>query len=167
MALTCGRRIFVLAKNSLLSHPAYLRLPGAVYSGRASCSTGGGQDGPHTPEDVMSFDAEKLEELLKDDIPVDMSNPYQKEKVQCLLCKYDVKLDYKNVRLLSQFVSPYTGKMYGRNITRLCRKRQEELKSTIAKSKKAGYMAVMLKSVEFLKDPKLFDPNNPIRPHNF
>lgn len=30
-----------------------------------------------------------------------------------------------------------------------------------------GFMTVMLKSVEFLKDPKLFDPNNPIKPHNY
>lgn len=167
MALTCSRRIFSSVKNYAFFHPAYLRPPGIVYTGQASCSTSGGQDGSDDPQEIETFDAEKLEQLLKADMPVDIANPYERVKVQCLLCKYNVQLDYKNARLLSQFISPYTGKLYGRNVTRLCRQQQERLEMTVERSRRAGYLAVMLKSVEFLKDPKLFDPNNPIRPHNY
>ncbi|KAK8754111.1 hypothetical protein OTU49_010951 [Cherax quadricarinatus] len=99
--------------------------------------------------------------------PIEMPNPYEREKVCCILCKYNINLNFKNVRLLSQFVSPYTGKLYGRNITRLCRRQQEELEQQIRKSIAAGYMAAKMKSLDFLKDPKLFDPSNPVRPHNY
>lgn len=70
--------------------------------------------------------------------PVAMQNPYEREQVQCLLCKYQVPIDYKNVRLLSQFVSPYTGRVYGRNITRLCKKQQDVVENAIRKSQDAG-----------------------------
>ena len=46
-----------------------------------------------------------------------MRNPYEKEQRQCILCKYEIEVNYKNPRLLSQFVSPFTGKLYDRNIT--------------------------------------------------
>ena len=46
-----------------------------------------------------------------------MRNPYEKEQRQCILCKYKIEVNYKNPRLLSQFVSPFTGKLYDRNIT--------------------------------------------------
>ncbi|XP_050718092.1 28S ribosomal protein S18c, mitochondrial-like [Eriocheir sinensis] len=163
MALN-SRRIFSTIKSFA---PAYLRPSSVTYTGHASCSTSGGQDGSQPPKETVTFDPSKVEELIQNDMPVDIPNPYQKEKIQCVLCKYDVRLDYKNPRLLSQFVSPYTGRIYGRNITRLCRKRQEQMEAVVHKSRSAGYMPTMLKSVEFLKDPKLFDPNNPIRPHNF
>ncbi|KAG0721354.1 28S ribosomal protein S18c, mitochondrial [Chionoecetes opilio] len=148
-----------------MDHCGQRRTRGRGDNGRAPCSTGGGQDGSHAPP--VTFDPEKLEQLLKDDMPIDIPNPYEREKVQCLLCKYNIRLDYKNSRFLSQFLSPYTGKLYGRNITRLCKKKQKELELTVEHSRGAGYLAIMLKNVEFLKDPKLFDPNQPIRPHNF
>ncbi|XP_042880857.1 28S ribosomal protein S18c, mitochondrial-like [Penaeus japonicus] len=118
-----------------------------------------------------AFDASEVEEILTRqttmDMPVEMPNPYEREKLQCILCNYKVHLDYKNVRLLSQFVSPFTGQIYGRHITRLCRRQQSILEREIQKSRDSGLMPVMLKSVEFLKDPKLFDPNNPVRPHEY
>nr|XP_027220597.1 28S ribosomal protein S18c, mitochondrial-like [Penaeus vannamei] len=117
------------------------------------------------------FNASEVEQLLirqsKMDMPVEMPNPYEREKLQCILCNYNVHLDYKNVRLLSQFVSPFTGQIYGRHITRLCRRQQSILEREIEKSRDAGFMPVMIKSVDFLKDPKLFDPNNPVRPHKY
>lgn len=67
-----------------------------------------------------------------------MQNPYEQEQVKCLLCKYQVPVDYKNVRLLSQFVSPFTGRMYGRNITRLCKKQHDIMENAIRKSQDAG-----------------------------
>nr|CAG4643672.1 EOG090X0N7H [Ilyocryptus agilis] len=102
------------------------------------------------------------------DMPLsDMANPYQKEKRCCILCKYNVKADYKNPRLLSQFVSPFTGKIYERNVTGLCKRQQAIVENEISKSRQAGYMAYMLKKVEYTKDPKLYDPNRPFRPHRF
>lgn len=47
----------------------------------------------------------------KDDMPKRMTNgdPYKKDSFQCIFCKHNIPIDYKNVQLLSQFVSPYTG----------------------------------------------------------
>nr|CAG4650686.1 EOG090X0N7H [Sida crystallina] len=102
------------------------------------------------------------------DLPAeDMTNPYEKEKRQCILCKYNITVDYKNPRLLSQFVSSFTGKLYDRNITGLCKKQHEALTTEITKSQTAGYMPVMIKKVQYFKDPKICDPNRPVRPHRF
>ncbi|KAL7648108.1 UNVERIFIED_CONTAM: hypothetical protein RMT77_000009 [Armadillidium vulgare] len=107
-------------------------------------------------------------EFSKNDMPIDgMVNPYTRKKSVCVLCKYGIKLNYKNPKLLSQFVSPYTGQLYGSHITRLCKEQQKRVKEEIQKSIRAGFMPSMLKSVEFLKDPMLFDPNNPVRPHKY
>lgn len=46
----------------------------------------------------------------QDDMPKKLdSDPFKKESHQCVFCKHNIPLDYKNVQLLSQFVSPYTG----------------------------------------------------------
>ncbi|CAL4066097.1 unnamed protein product, partial [Meganyctiphanes norvegica] len=100
-------------------------------------------------------------------MPVEMPDPYEKPNIECILCKYEVVPDYKNPKLLSQFISPFTGCVYGRHITRLCSEKQTQVELEINKSRAAGYMAIMNKDVEFLKDPKLFDPNNPIRNHKY
>ncbi|XP_063232402.1 small ribosomal subunit protein bS18m [Bacillus rossius redtenbacheri] len=111
---------------------------------------------------------DKLIEARKKDMPVsDMENPFTKEKVQCVLCRLRITPDYKNAKLLSQFVSPYTGRVYGRHVTGLCLQQQKTVEEEIVKSQNAGYMAYYLKQVEFLHDPHLFDPEKPIRPHRF
>ena len=46
-----------------------------------------------------------------------MTNPYKSEKRLCVLCRHKIEVDYKNPRLLSQFLSSFTGKVYERNIT--------------------------------------------------
>lgn len=96
-----------------------------------------------------------------------MPNPFQKEKIQCILCKHSIEPDYKNVKLLSQFQSPYTGRIYGRHITGLCKAKQEKVESEITKAQGCGLMGYYHKNVQFLKDPKLFDPERPLRPHKF
>ncbi|KAL1490230.1 hypothetical protein ABEB36_012959 [Hypothenemus hampei] len=102
------------------------------------------------------------------DNPVfDMENPFEKEEEKCILCKHEIQVDYKNVKLLSQFQSPYTGRIYGRHITRLCKQQQELVEKEIVKAQNAGLMATYLKEAVYLEDPKLFDPENPIRPHRF
>lgn len=75
--------------------------------------------------------------------------------------------NYKNVRLLSQFQSPHTGRIYGRHITGLCKSKQEQVEKEIMKAQVAGFMPYYLKSPEFLADPKLFDPERPLRPHKY
>ncbi|KAK6024681.1 putative ribosomal protein S18, partial [Ostertagia ostertagi] len=102
------------------------------------------------------------------DAPVEIANnPYQKEERKCLLCRTGIELDYKNARLLQQFVSTFSGRVYDRHITGLCDHQQEKLVRTIALSRKAGYMPIFVKDPKYTRDPKLFDPLRPIRPHSF
>ncbi|XP_053107524.1 28S ribosomal protein S18c, mitochondrial isoform X2 [Hemicordylus capensis] len=99
-------------------------LAGTGKSGHASCA-------------VISWRREyslKQEQVsAKADMPVPMENPYKEPPRKCILCGMTV--DYKNVQLLSQFVSPYTGHIFGRHIT--------------------GFMAVTYKDPTFLSDPKI------------
>uniref|UniRef100_A0A183A1P7 RT18C protein n=1 Tax=Echinostoma caproni TaxID=27848 RepID=A0A183A1P7_9TREM len=71
-------------------------------------------------------------------LPVMMEDPYKKTKKRCFLCKHNIELDYKNVRLLSQFVSPYTGRIYGRHITGLCIPMQKRISTLITRSRQFG-----------------------------
>ncbi|KAF2367076.1 Ribosomal protein S18 [Trinorchestia longiramus] len=89
-----------------------------------------------------TFDAKNVENMImkasKKDAPIDMTNPYEKTKVQCLLCKYKLDLDYKNVKLLSQFVSSFTGNVYEKHITGLCQEQQDRLVTAIIRSRNSG-----------------------------
>ncbi|KHN84451.1 28S ribosomal protein S18c, mitochondrial [Toxocara canis] len=103
-----------------------------------------------------------------DDNPVQLgSNPYEKEKRKCILCAHRIELDYKNARLLQQFVSSFSGRVYDRHITGLCEHQQKKVVAMIALSRRAGYMPILVKDPKYLRDPKLFDPLKPIRPHSF
>ncbi|CAL1679454.1 unnamed protein product [Lasius platythorax] len=104
---------------------------------------------------------------VEDDLPIKIRNPFVKEKHQCILCRLNIEPDYKNVRLLSQFQSQYTGRIYGRHITGLCQHKQKRLEEEITKAQSAGLMGYWTKEVKYVKDPQLFDPNNPFRPHKF
>jgi small subunit ribosomal protein S18 len=106
-------------------------------------------------------------ERTKDDPIPEMKNPFEKEKVKCILCSMDITPNYKNLRLLSQFVSSYTGKVYGRHITGLCKAKQGEVEREIMKARGVGMMPYLMKNVKFLKDPALYDPEKPLRPHRF
>lgn len=96
-----------------------------------------------------------------------MENPFEKERKQCVLCKYNIHVDYKNIRLLSQFQSPYTGRIYSRYITRLCKKQQELVEKEIIKAQNAALMSTYFKKPNFLKDPVLFDIDKTLRPHRY
>lgn len=104
---------------------------------------------------------------INDEPDFDVDNPFEREHPKCILCKFDVNIDYKNVKLLSQFQSPYTGRVYGRHVTGLCKQQQEIVEAEILKAQSAGLMATYLKEPCYLEDPKLFDSENPIRPHRF
>ncbi|XP_026482063.1 28S ribosomal protein S18c, mitochondrial-like [Ctenocephalides felis] len=105
--------------------------------------------------------------VTSSDEPVDIPNPFQKEKQQCILCKYNIQPDYKNVKLLSQFQSPYTGRLYGRHITGLCSNKQKQVEQEIVKAQVAGFMPYYNKDPDFLHEPKLFDPERPLKPHSY
>ncbi|CAH8601028.1 unnamed protein product, partial [Schistosoma rodhaini] len=73
-----------------------------------------------------------------DDKPVDIPDPYRKTRKKCFICEKNIPLDYKNVRLLSQFVSPYTGRIYGRHITGMCIPMQKRISKLIIRSRQFG-----------------------------
>ncbi|KAL4690251.1 hypothetical protein H8958_019495 [Nasalis larvatus] len=64
-------------------------------------------------------------------------------------------VNYKNAQLLSQFVSPFTGCIYGRHITGLCGKKQKEITKAIKRAQIMGFMPVTYKDPAYLKDPKV------------
>lgn len=97
----------------------------------------------------------------------DMENPYKREKQQCILCKYGIELNYKNPRLLSQFTSSFTGKVYDKHITGLCDRQQKVLREQVRLAQRCGYMPIQHKHVKYMKDPQLFDPFRPTRPHPY
>ncbi|KAK2586177.1 hypothetical protein KPH14_001443 [Odynerus spinipes] len=105
--------------------------------------------------------------LIDKDTPNITINPYTKEKQKCILCKLKIEPDYKNVRLLSQFQSRYTGRIYGKHITGLCKYQQMRVESEILKAQNAGLMGYFTKDPKYVNDPPLFDPSRPVKPHNY
>lgn len=73
----------------------------------------------------------------------------------------------QNTRLLSQFISSYTGQIYERHITGLCAKQHEILKKEIQKAKSCHFIPLIHKNVKFVKDPQLYDPFKPERPNPY
>ncbi|THD18456.1 Mitochondrial ribosomal protein S18C [Fasciola hepatica] len=82
------------------------------------------------------------------DEPVFMDDPYRKAKKRCFLCEHNIDLDYK-------FVSPYTGRIYGRHITGLCIPMQKRISKLITRSRQFGFMPFESKETVFLKDPRI------------
>ncbi|XP_059905686.1 28S ribosomal protein S18c, mitochondrial [Gadus macrocephalus] len=89
----------------------------------------------------------------KDDMPIQMENPFKEPQKGCILCNTTV--DYKNIQLLSQFISPHTGRIYGRHLTGLCGKKQKQVSKAIKKSHAMGFMSVTHKHPQFMKDPNI------------
>nr|XP_061800618.1 small ribosomal subunit protein bS18m-like [Nerophis lumbriciformis] len=84
---------------------------------------------------------------------VNIDNPYEEPRKGCVLC--DVTVDFKNVQLLSQFISPHTGRIYGRHLTGLCGRKQKEISKAIKKAHSMGFMSVTHKHPEFMRDPNI------------
>uniref|UniRef100_A0A3P9HE67 Small ribosomal subunit protein bS18m n=1 Tax=Oryzias latipes TaxID=8090 RepID=A0A3P9HE67_ORYLA len=88
-----------------------------------------------------------------DDVLVKMENPYKQPQRGCILC--NVNVDYKNTQLLSQFISPHSGRIYGRHLTGLCGRKQKEVSKAIKKAQALGFMPVTHKHPQFMKDPNI------------
>ena len=100
--------------------------------------------------------------------PIELDfNPYEKPKTKCILCRTETRLDYKNARLLQQFVSTFSGRVYEQHVTGLCDAQYKLLLDTIRLSRRTGFMPIFTKDPKYLRDPKLFDPLRPIRPHSY
>ncbi|XP_015248520.1 PREDICTED: 28S ribosomal protein S18c, mitochondrial isoform X1 [Cyprinodon variegatus] len=114
---------------------------------------------------------EPVGELLK------AEGPSKEPQRGCVLCS--VTVDFKNIQLLSQFISPHTGRIYGRHITGepppppllassdgrshsvslcpsgLCGQKQREVSKAIKKAHSLGFMPVTHKHPQFMKDPRI------------
>lgn len=106
-------------------------------------------------------------EARETDLPVEMENPFAPPKPKCVLCEYDIEPEYKNVQLLSQFISRFTGRIHDRHITGLCELKQKKVVIEIRKAQAAGLMGYTFKDPKFYKDPSLYNPDKPIRPHKY
>ncbi|XP_054613060.1 28S ribosomal protein S18c, mitochondrial isoform X2 [Dunckerocampus dactyliophorus] len=82
-----------------------------------------------------------------------MANPYKAPEKGCVLC--NVTVDFKNVQLLSQFVSPHTGRIYGRHLTGLCGPKQRAISKAIKKAHAMGFMSVTHKHPQLMRDPNI------------
>lgn len=115
---------------------------------------------------VDALSAESTDSL-DPDLPTVIENPFKKDKQLCILCKYNIDPDYKNVRFLSQFQSRFTGRIYARHITGLCEHKQKRVEQEIIKARNAGLMGYMTKDINYVSDPPLFNPNYPFRKHRW
>lgn len=73
----------------------------------------------------------------------------------------------QNPRLLSQFVSPYTGLPYDRHVTGLCERQQQLVSQEIKRSIAMGFLPKHYRKPEYKQDPRLFDPFRPQRPNPY
>ncbi|XP_051537025.1 28S ribosomal protein S18c, mitochondrial-like [Myxocyprinus asiaticus] len=107
----------------------------------------------YTVLNIRGLTTSSQETPKKDEIPIKMENPYKQPQKTCILC--NISVDYKNVQLLSQFISPQTGRVYGRHETGLCGRKQKEVSKAIKKACSMSYMSVTLKDPQFMKDPDI------------
>lgn len=102
---------------------------------------------------IIHSSARYLTKEQKDKQFVEGPTPYQREKKVCILCKNKIKLDYKNPRLLSQFVSPLNGHVYEKRITGLCENQQKILVREVKRSIEAMLMPRFYRNPKYNKDP--------------
>merc|ERR1740128_237909 len=115
--------------------------------------------------------SETVSSLNAPDLPVEMEDPYAQPSSMCILCprKYAEGQaptpHYLNPKLLSQFTSPHTGKLYDSHITGLCSLMQEKVGKEIHRAQDAGLMSTKVKCAEYLQDPQLFNSSRPLKPN--
>lgn len=95
---------------------------------------------------------------VDDDRPKQIDDPYLPAPQKCIFCVENLKIDFRNTKLLSQFVSPQTGFIFNQRTTGLCYFKQVELEKAIWKARRFHLMPYTWKETAFLDDPKLFNP---------
>ncbi|XP_041815612.1 28S ribosomal protein S18c, mitochondrial [Chelmon rostratus] len=108
---------------------------------------------PHGNTSVRSLTAASDVVQHKDSMLVKTENPFKEPQKGCILC--NVTVDFKNIQLLSQFISPHTGRIYGRHITGLCGRKQKEVSKAVKRAQSMGFMSVTHKHPEFIRDPNI------------
>lgn len=99
-----------------------------------------------------------LTKMADDNLPVrDIDDPYKEEMHQCIFCKHNIPIDYKNVQMLTQFISPQTGFLFRQEITGLCLFKYQELELAIKRARMGGLMPIFYKSKEYINDPVIFE----------
>ncbi|KAG8448688.1 hypothetical protein GDO86_015676 [Hymenochirus boettgeri] len=67
----------------------------------------------------------------------------------CPICRDPkLSLDYRNVKLLQQFICPYTGIVYDPTMTGVCMKQQKVLMKAIMEAKDHGYLSLYIPHIE-------------------
>ena len=84
---------------------------------------------------------------------------------RCVLC--NVPISWKNTQLLSQFISPWSGRIYERGVTNLCDKAYWKVKDEILRAQDNGLLGRNYRPSEFNSDPNLssFDYSSSL--HNY
>ncbi|XP_038046375.1 28S ribosomal protein S18c, mitochondrial-like [Patiria miniata] len=113
--------------------------------------------GFQTDPDIRDDDKIQEEQPCPDHPLPNIEDPFKEPVEQCILCKHKVPVSYKNVQLLSQFISPNNGRLYGRYITKLCSYQQRRVTKAVKRARRMGFMPFMYRETVFLKDPNLFD----------
>jgi len=106
------------------------------------------------------------------DLPLqETEDPYAAPALMCVLCPRRYaggqapQPSYLNPKLLSQFTSPHTGKLYDKHITGLCSKMQALVEKEVSRSQQAGLMSTRVKSLDYLQDPQLVNAARPYMPN--
>jgi len=128
----------------------------------------------HPPNQFKDLEESFLNEVAiksESDLPVEMDDPYSKDPAMCVLCprRYEENIlpNYKNPKLLSQFVSPHTGHVYQSHITGLCSYMQGLVEREVGRSRSAGLMSTRVRDPHYLQDPSLFNPSRPLKPNPY
>ena len=75
------------------------------------------------------------------------------------LCSKDIKIDYKNVELLSQFISPLSGRILSRFSTGICLEKQEKIALAIIRARNVGLMPYSFKLPAYISPELLPTPH--------
>ncbi|MFT7811372.1 hypothetical protein Z043-110227 [Arapaima gigas] len=68
----------------------------------------------------------------------------------CPICRdANIIVHYRNVKLLQQFVDPYSGEMYDPTRTGVCMKKQKELKQAVEAARDHGLLSFQVPFVDF------------------
>lgn len=88
----------------------------------------------------------------------DMEDPYVEAPPKCVICENQIPIDYKNIKLLSQFVSTFTGTIYPRKVVGLCTIQYDKIVEAIIFCRRMAMMSHKFKSQSFYDDDRLMYP---------